>query len=331
MFLKRIITTSVFILLCFGMIELSYRYYKVGSVAFSPTRFRSLNMLLLSGLVQRSQYPGIFYELKPNLDALFRDIAFTTNSAGIADQEYSLKKADNTLRVAVLGSSWTMATGVAQEDTYHSVLETELSASSERWNYELLNFGVEYYGLREIVGTAQHRAMEWDPDILVVAITPFTARLRWDEPSEKEALPDQIDPLFQSYALRELDYIIGGGVYSRGLSSRPLLKRSEGDAYLAQIKRAFHELRQIATDKDIPVVVMWLAYRKPPKDVEQELRSLSAELDVIFVDTYNSLIGSTDGSKRGLRYSSHPAAKGHQVIAKSLREAMIKNELLPGL
>ena len=61
------------------------------------------------------------------------------------------------------------------------------------------------------------------------------------------------------------------------------------------------------------------------------MESLKRELGCIFVDTYNSLIGSSDGANRGLRYSRHPDAQGHLVIAKSLREAILKNELLPGL
>ncbi len=331
MYLRKIITTTLFVLLCFGMIELSYRYFAVGSAAFSLKRFNSFNMLPLSGLVQPSEYPGIFYELKPNLDTLFHDIPFKTNSAGLADQEYAQNKADNTVRVAVLGSSWTMATDVAQQDTYHSVLEAELSATSDHQNYEFLNFGVEYYGLREIVDTARYRVMEWDPDILVVAITAFTARLRWEEPSKRELLPDKVYPVFESYSLRELDYIMGSGMYTKGVSSRPRLKLSEQDAYRSQIARAFYELDQIATDNNIPVIIMWLSYLKPPKDVEQEMQRLDQELDVIFVDTYNSLIALGDGKNRGVRKNRHPDALGHKTIAQSLKEAMLKNKLLPGL
>jgi hypothetical protein len=330
LFLKKIIPISIFVLLCLGMVELSYRYYASGDAAFSPTRFNSFNMLLLSGLIQRSQYPSVFYELKPNLDALLQGIPLKTNSAGMADNEYALIKPDDTMRVAVIGSSWTMATGVAHDSAYHSLLETELSAAS-KGNYEFLNFGVEYYGLRELVGTARHRAMVWDPDVIVVAITPFTARLRWDEPSETDILPEQTYPFFQSYMLRALDYIIGLGYYQRGLDNRVTLKPTEQGVYIAQIKRAINDFQQLAAEKDIPLMIMWLAYREPSTEVQQLLEELSAESDVIFVDAYNSLLGSGNKQLHSGRFNKHPNAQGHKIIAQSLKEAMLENNLLSGL
>jgi hypothetical protein len=312
------------------MVELSYRYYASGTAAFSVKRFNSYNLLLLSGLVQRSQYPDIFYELKPDLDTLLQGISFKTNSAGMADKEYSRAKPENTLRVAVAGSSWTMATAATQDSVYHSLLEAELSASSTSHDYEFLNFGVEYYGLRELVGTVRHRAIEWDPDILVVAITPFTTKMRWDDPSSAEELPEQTYPFFQSYALRALDKISGLDSYPKGLANRPVLQTGSG-AYQAQLERAFKDLHQIASEKNLPLMVMWLSYKKPSIKTQELLKNLSAKYDVIFVDSYNWLDNSDNTLLYSSRFNKHPNVHGHELIAQSLKEAMLENELLSGL
>jgi hypothetical protein len=331
LFLKKLTPLLIFVLLCSGLVELSYRYYASGVAAFNPARFNSLNLLLLSGLVQRSQYPDIFYQLKPDLDTLFQGISFKTNSAGMADKEYSTAKPENTLRVAVVGSSWTMATAAAQDSVYHSLLESELSASNTSHDFEFLNFGVEYYGLRELVGTVRHRAVEWDPDILVVAITPFTAKIRWDVPSSDEKLPDQTNPFFQSYALRAFDKISGLGFYAKGLADRPVIQANYDDAYRAQLERAFHELHQIASEKNLPLMVMWLSYKNPSIEIEVFLHELSAKYDVIFVDTYNWLNNSDESLLYSGRFNKHPNRSGHKLIAQSLKKAMLDNQLIPGL
>jgi hypothetical protein len=329
--LKKIIHILIFVLLCFAMVELSYRYYTSGDAAFTFERFNSLNLLLHSGLVQRSEYPSILYELKPDIDALFQDSEFKTNSAGMVDKEYSKAKPENTLRIALVGSSWTMGSGVSQDSAYHSLLETELSAQSKYQNYEFLNFGVEHYGLREIVATARHRAIKWDPDILVVTITPFTAKLRWDEPGSDEELPEQEYSFFKSYVLRTLDNIMGTKYYATNLASRPIIKLSDDKLYQAQLERAFQELHQIAAEEGIPLMVMWLSYRQPQAETEAFLQKLSAEYDVIFVDTYNWLDNANKALLYSGRFNRHPNAYGHELIAQSLKESLIENNLLQGL
>ena len=52
--LKSIVKIVVFVLLCFGFIELSYRFVASGFIAFNPVRFNSMNVILKSGLVQDS-------------------------------------------------------------------------------------------------------------------------------------------------------------------------------------------------------------------------------------------------------------------------------------
>ena len=328
---KTLIKVFIFTLLCFAMIELSYRVYAVGATAFHPARFNSLNLLMRSGLIQRSQYPSVFYELKPNLDTWFQGVRFTTNSVGMADQEYQLEKPENTFRVAVVGSSWTMATSVEQEYTFHSILEDELSGASENWNYEFLNFGVEHYGLRELVGTTKHRVLKWDPDLILFGITAFSGYLRWDEPTGNEELPDRTYPLFQSYALRAFDRDNNLGIYKHAVLSRQILASTTDGLYEAQVIRALNELHNISVENNVPVIVMWLSYRNPGEEIEAALQAASTELDMIYLQAYKSLLGA-DNLARKLqtgRFDKHPNKKAHERLSRSIKAVMIENELLP--
>ncbi|MFH1799245.1 MAG: hypothetical protein ABH891_00160 [Candidatus Omnitrophota bacterium] len=71
-----------------------------------------------SGLFQAGD-SGINRELKPNLNRYFKMARFRTNSAGLRDKEYPIRKAPGTFRVAVLGDSFTMPAGVEIEDAFH--------------------------------------------------------------------------------------------------------------------------------------------------------------------------------------------------------------------
>ncbi len=331
MLYKTIIKVLIFTLLCFSMIELSYRIYAVGGMALQPVRFNSLNLLMRSGLIQRSQYPSVFYELKPNLDTWFHGVRFKTNSAGMADREYKLEKPENTFRVAVVGSSWTMATSIEQEYTFHSVLEDELSGASEEWNYEFLNFGVEHYGLRELVGTTKHRVLKWDPDLILFGITAYSGYLRWDEPTGIEELPNRTYPLFQSYALRAFDRKNNLGIYNHAVPSRQSLESTTDGLYEAQVIRALNELHKISVENNVPVMFMWLSYRNPGKVIEAALQAASTELDMFYLQAYKALIGP-DILARKLqtgRFDKHPNKEAHARLASSIKATMIENKLLP--
>ena len=50
-------------------------------------------------------------------------VPFKTNKIGLRDKEYILKKPLHTYRVAVFGDSWTVGSGVKEENIYSSLLE----------------------------------------------------------------------------------------------------------------------------------------------------------------------------------------------------------------
>ncbi|MDY6807072.1 MAG: hypothetical protein SXA11_25125, partial [Cyanobacteriota bacterium] len=68
--------------------------------------------------------------LKPNASGWWRsegESFVEINSDGLRDREYSKTKPENTLRIAVLGDSFTEAVHVPHEQTFGSVMERELA------------------------------------------------------------------------------------------------------------------------------------------------------------------------------------------------------------
>ena len=118
-----------------------------GTDALSPLKMNSYVLIIDSELVQPADSLDIYYELKPNLDTFFRGKRIVTNTYGLPDGEYSKGKPANVFRVAVVGSSWTMATGVDANKNYPSLLENKLMEHASGNKTEVINFAVEYYGL----------------------------------------------------------------------------------------------------------------------------------------------------------------------------------------
>lgn len=94
------------------------------------------------------------------------------NSHGQRDHDHSLDKSPNTLRVAVLGDSFSAALQVPIEQTFWSVAERRLNhqcSAIGRRRAEFLNFGVPGYGTAQELQTLRYRVWPFDPDIVVLA------------------------------------------------------------------------------------------------------------------------------------------------------------------
>lgn len=105
--------------------------------------------------------PYLFWRLKPN------DPRYGTNTYSFRGPETSVKTADNTKRILMIGDSSTYGIGVRYRDTYAYKLEEMLNNNSKKnVKWEVLNAGVPGYsslqGLRHL-----NRLVQFKPDIIV--------------------------------------------------------------------------------------------------------------------------------------------------------------------
>lgn len=116
------------------------------------------------------------YALKPGVEGWYRkegEAYVRINSAGLRDREHNKVKPAKTLRIAVLGDSYTEALQVPFEKSFCAVLETKLrecqgSAGNE---VEVLNFGVSGYGTAQELITLREYVWQYSPDIVLLAVT----------------------------------------------------------------------------------------------------------------------------------------------------------------
>jgi hypothetical protein len=129
------------------------------------------------------------WTLKPNASGWERGETNTylrVNRYGLRGPEISLQRPKDTLRIAVLGDSFTEAQQVPEEQTFSAVMQRELSKcpivaaasntsangqSSTGFNaVEVLNFGCDGYGTAQELLTLQTQVWRFSPQVVVLAV-----------------------------------------------------------------------------------------------------------------------------------------------------------------
>jgi hypothetical protein len=97
------------------------------------------------------------------------------NSEGLRDREHAKPKAANTVRIAILGDSFSEAMHVPMENTFWALMEKKLKACPEfaGKEIEVINFGVSGYGTTQEFITLRQRTWDYNPDIVILAMTTF--------------------------------------------------------------------------------------------------------------------------------------------------------------
>lgn len=95
------------------------------------------------------------------------------NSAGMRDREHVQVKPLGTIRIAVLGDSYAEAIQLSAEQAFWAVAERELGAchALEGHAPEFINFGVSGYGTAQELLTLRQRVWDYEPDIVILALT----------------------------------------------------------------------------------------------------------------------------------------------------------------
>ena len=307
---------------CLFLLEMAYRFYLFGADTFSIEKMNSVHDIGLSGFLQRSSHPELLFELKPNLDTYFKLVPFQTNSRGLRDKEYTIEKPEGVLRVAVVGDSFTLPSGVAIEDAYHSVIEERLNRGRTSVGYQLINFAVGGYTLKQYALVIRAKALEYAPDLILIGFCAGND----DQVFQPEQFPDPFDPkertlpFYGSFALDAA--ILKIQSWRMEQEMRPDLSERQR-RYLA---RVFSELASIGDAEDIPMVIVYL-WNQPTNYQPIEKLALSNGIEH-FLDVSSAFRQTQLDDYRILPIDNHPNAKAHQIFADRIYEYLVRNDLL---
>jgi hypothetical protein len=76
---------------------------------------------------------------KPNTRFLFKDLPYSINEWGMRDKSYARQAPENTIRVLLLGGSFVVGSGIADDEVFDSILEERMNQSARDNRYEFLN------------------------------------------------------------------------------------------------------------------------------------------------------------------------------------------------
>jgi hypothetical protein len=216
------------------------------------------------------------------------------------------------------------------DEAWPAVLERQLNGQKSDPTIEVLNFGVEMYGLRELVATVRHKVKEWNPDLIVVPITSFTTRFLWEETNKNPTLPERAYPFFDSFALRTFGNLLGWSI-KKAADDRARLDPAMTNLRLAQLERTLNELAELQIKNDVPIIVIYLGYFPLAPEIEQAQLQQASQLGIKVI--WANQIFPTEWRERGKlnisRYDRHPNGSGHELIASFIAEGLMRQRLLP--
>jgi len=131
----------------------------------------------VSGLADVSLYTWDAYRgwgLKPGAAGWQRDEGagfVSVNRAGFRGPEWTIAKPPDTLRVAVVGDSFTEAPQVAYDQSFCAVAEHALGGCKGLGGkrVQVMDFGTDAYGTAQELVTLRRHAWQYSPDLVVLA------------------------------------------------------------------------------------------------------------------------------------------------------------------
>jgi lysophospholipase L1-like esterase len=267
-----------------------------------------------------------------------------SNSLGFADREWEKEKPEGTYRILCLGDSFTEGDGADADSTYPVFLE---SMMKERYGaVEVLNAGTcgsdPYFNYINF----KDRLQKYQPDLIIQTISandllhdiPVRGGLeRFKENGRLEyANAPWWEPLYAlSYVFRILVSVMG---YNADLTKNALIYNNL-DNYISEVKNMFtDQFAPICKEQGAQLVVVYLPMKSElenssPDIVRLKMNNFSTDSGFVYKDLHPYYMRnlSTQG---GLpvrdyywKYDAHHNAKGYQLMAKSIFDAI--QPLLP--
>jgi len=283
-------------------------------------RARSMPSLAQLGII-RPTTDERHAELVPLAGAVFHGATIRINAWGMRDREYAPLPEPGTYRISLLGQSYVMGMGVADGETFETLLEEALNASAtlpDRQRYEILNFAVPRYSLFQQLHLLQRgRALSVRPQAVVLVG-------HTNEPQ------------------RMIDYI--QDAIARGLPPTGDAVRSRVDSAGVAAGMPYDEFMQRMKPYALPLVEWGLramadairdagaipVYAFIPMPLDQIDRALHQQLLDAATRAGFAVIDLADVYSNGdprqymvAEWERHPNAEGHRAIAQRLYEPLL--------
>jgi hypothetical protein len=262
---------------------------------------------------------NLVFELVPSTTIMFHGAQLSTNRWGMRDRDYEQIPAPGTYRVALTGPSFVMGSGVADNQVFESLVEDRLNqdlAGRRYAKYEILNFAVPGYSAIQDLIVLEQKALAFQPNALF-----FVAHQR-----EEDTVIAYLADRFSVGAVLpydELNALAGRAGVRAGMTSVEIERRLKpyGPEIVSWI---YQHAVGVARAHGITPVWVFMPTLEDPLRAEDiaHLTGLAEEAGFVVLDLSDAYKNQDVDSLVVAYWDKHPNAKGHQLIAERLYQAL---------
>jgi hypothetical protein len=312
---------------CFLILEQVSRCFLFGFDCFNYDKMSNLAHVGIAGLDQASEYPGVLFEYKPNIETYNKLAVFKTNSQGLKDREYTVEKPRNTFRVVVLGGSYTAASGVDNDKSFHSLLEERLNKETSAMKYEFINFGHESYHADQKVAVLRHKALKYEPDLILFCLGAATIKAYDNVELLRYKSKPRQNTFFKSYALELLK--VNTLLHYGSDRGEKTYTYSEED--IRKFEKILQELSEISIRENIAVCIAIIDHDYTHLRNSRKIEPLISKYGFHLINTIPVFKDKHFLDYIIYRIDKHPNAEAHKIFADVIYDYLVNNALLGGL
>ena len=266
-------------------------------------------------------------------------VPYRTNSSGFRGPDYARPKPAGTFRIAVIGDSVAMGSGVPEEETYAARIEHALNNPPGPITYEVLNVSLAGLNATNVVEHFVAAGLSYEPDLILYGYTlndiEGPGYRRSQDPDNHlmgnltredwERNRIYLTTFFRTrfYSLRELLWPPYGS-YVWELDDNYL----DNPGALAAVDKAFDRLHRIAADRGACIVLMqhtslwFLRGFHPFRRHHAVVAHLAAAHGFTNKDTVDYFMGRDALSLWVNPFDPHPNSEGHAILSRAALDAL---------
>lgn len=315
----KLMNLCIILIVTMLILEGFARLYLFGWNGFSPSAVNSYKNIFDAGIMDPTNDRREF-QLKKNLRTEFKMRDFRTNKYGMRDKSYELSKPQDVFRIAVVGDSYSMAAGVNEDQSFHSLVEKKFNKHGKK--VEILNFGVSGYGMDQYMTVLKDHLWKFEPDAIIIGFCSYndhyqegihTKRLKFQEPKD-------VNLFWKSYLynwIKTMDY-------EDGLTHNQY-KKSD----IQFLQKKLKEIQGICDEKNVSMGLINLGITHNSYNTKK-LRDICQSMKIHFADATKQF-----NSKKTRNYiltplDTHPNEAGHALISQPFSNLVrtLRNEYL---
>ena len=263
--------------------------------------------------------------LQPNLNIEFKGIPFTTNAFGLRDFPTDTLATPGTLRMALLGGSIEMGSGVELAETFENQLSQQWNAEDYFAPYDsvdILNFGISGTYLPQHLARLDEEVVAFHPDVVIYTMhteeAPRTLKSLYL--LHQQNIPLRYAYLDSFYQQLDLPASVDQITFTREV--RPKLEEVFRWGF-SEIKRKTEAMGAVP----IWILVPSLEPTPTPRQ-NQILRELAQEAGFYTLNLEDCFADYKDEEVILGEWDRHPNALGHELIARALYEQIDQDSIL---